>query len=119
MSRWGLDLFASAVSRRCLHWLGNLLQQLPRRAPPHSDEGSADYMQLQKIPAVHTGNPVCLTSESLHFVQIYDQKLPGPSASDGRRSPDQGKKRFEGKGRKSRRNNMPMIWFLVFFIYTL
>ena len=85
---------------------------------------SYNYMQLQKIPAVHTGNTVCLktcfiTSESLHFVQIYDQKLPGPSASEGRRTPDQGKKRFEGKGRKSRKNNMPMIWFLVFFIYTL
>ena len=56
-----------------------------------------------------------ITSESLHFVPTYDQKLPGPSASEGRRTPDQGKKRFEGKGRKSRRNYMPMIWFWYFW----
>ena len=67
-------------------------------------------MEVQKIPAVH----ICLktsfiTSESLHFVPTYDQKLPGPSASEGRRTPDQGKKRFEGKGKKNRRNNMPMM----------
>ena len=74
-------------------------------------------MKVQKIPAVHMSQDLLHhRSESLHFLRIYDQKLPGPSASEGCRTPDQGKKRFErfeGKREKKQKKQHAndLVWY--------
>ena len=56
----------------------NLLQQLPRRAPPHSDEGSADLFCFATICCIFS--PVYSQKDTrLISMSIFSRKQPGTS----------------------------------------